>query len=240
MHIITIDPSLTSTAMVINDTKFIYCTESNAHTKKGNLKGWFAKCEDLINIRVYPDTPSDSNYAVGEVLKVKQFHRIVNDMMKDIKDTLGDDIVDPIIVAIEGYSFSSAAGPLIDLVSFGTILRTRLLDQLPLDTGTPFNVIAPTRLKLLSAKLTYPAVPKNKSGTVVEWRNAQGVAGGSFKKHDIYKCLTDNSGLVCPWVEYLREVQEDIMNVKTVPKPIEDINDAKIMYEVVKAGLLHD
>jgi hypothetical protein len=237
MNIITIDPSLTSTAVVVNDQKFVYTTVDNCRTKKLKLKGWFEKSEDLLTIREHLATPTHEVYQQEEADKYLHFKEIVSKIISDIKSVIGDS-EDANVVAIEGYSFSSAAGPLIDLVTFGTLLRNALVSSLNLPKSKPFLIIPPTMLKLHAAKLSYEAIPKNRAGTLFEWRNHQGVAGGSFKKHDIYKSLTDNDKLGCEWVKFLRDNEEEVMSLKAVPKPLEDMNDAKIMYEVLKAGLI--
>ena len=104
-----------------------------------------------------------------------------------------------------------------------------------LHDGLLFNIVAPSSLKKLSAQLTYPCIKK---GSKLECRNNEGIAGGSFKKPDIYKALIENTELNCEWLDMLRNQSVDILSKTNIPKPIEDINDAKIMYEIVKKGLI--
>lgn len=62
------------------------------------------------------------------------------------------------------------------------------------------------------------------------------MAGGSFKKPRIYKALLHNNNLKGDkWVEFIREHSDEILGMKSIPKPIEDINDAKTLYEIIKA-----
>ncbi len=236
MNIVAIDPSLTCTAMVVNDKKFVYTSTSTARTKKLALKGWFGQTEDLITIREHGDTPS-GEYVDVEVMKLIHFDNIATKIVSDIASNINRD--ESTHIAIEGYSFSSAAGPLIDLTTLGSLIRQKIIEakfKIP-ENGRYFDVLPPTYLKSLAAKLTYPATPKNKKGDL-EYRNKEGVAGGSFKKHEIYKALTENDNLKCEWVEFLRSVSDEILPMKSIPKPIEDINDAKILYEIIRNGLL--
>lgn len=234
MNIIAIDPSLTCTAMVVNDRKFVYASESTAMTKKMELKSWFKNVEDLATIRTFPDVVK-SVYSETECNKLTKYISIANQISDDITATI-DPTDDETFVAIEGYSYSSAAGPLIDLVTLSTLIR--------LNTFYNFGVLVenrvfqPTEVKSYAAKLTYPPIPKNKAGTKFEYRNNDGVAGGSFKKPEIYKALIENINLNGdPWVDYLRNIADEALSLKSVPKPIEDINDAKILYEIVKNNI---
>jgi len=237
MNVVAIDPSLASTAMVVNDKKFVYGSISTSRTKKLALKGWYERTDGFIELREHNDTPS-MNYMEGEVAKWKHFNEISIKIANDIITTI--DSNEATIIAIEGYSFSSAAGPLIDLVTLGTLIREKIIGlKLKSSEGDSleFHIVSPTSLKAMVAKLTYPGVPKNKKGDL-EYRNKEGLAGGSFKKHDMYKALIENENLKCAYVEFLRENAEEILALKSIPKPIEDTNDAKLLYEVIRAGLL--
>ena len=50
MNFIGLDPSLISTAMVVNGKLFNYCREKDAMNKSG-LSKWFKYCEDKINLK---------------------------------------------------------------------------------------------------------------------------------------------------------------------------------------------
>lgn len=243
MNIVAIDPSLTCTAIVVNDKKFVYTSESVALTKKGEFKGWFQECKDNgITIRVFNDIPPTLIHSDLEICKLSHYSNISNTILDDILDNVN--VKEVSHIGIEGYSYSSASGPLIDLVTFSTLLRYKLFLNIsppvkvneisnPLPSLTVFQ---PTEVKQLAAKLTYPAISTNKANTKFEWRNNEGVAGGSFKKPEIYKALIENKNLQNDvWVNYLNNRSEDIFKLKNIPKPIEDINDAKILYEILKS-----
>ena len=191
------------------------------------MKGWFEVVEPFADIVLHSFSNKKLSFAESELDKLERYDAITDNIIKFIRSRMTAGI--PSKVFIEGYSFSSAAGPLIDLVTFGTLLRRKLFFGVSED----ITVIAPTELKAFAAKLTYPAIQKGKK---VEYRNKEGLAGGSFKKHDMYKALIENDELQCEWVKLLREHWSDISVQKSVPKPIEDLNDAKLMYEVAKAN----
>ncbi len=228
MNIITIDPSLSCTAVVINGKRFIYTNDAVACTKRGSLKRWFNDTNDLISHRIFSDKPYTENHSELEIFKLEHYSKIVDHIIDDIKATINTE--DNTIVAVEGYSYSSSAGPLIDLVTFGTLLRRAIYDM----SSIKLQIYTPSELKKMAAKLTYPPIQKNKSGTKLEYRNNEGIAGGSFKKPEMYKVLTENTNFYNdPWVQFLRENSDEILNMKSIPKPIEDMNDAMITYKIL-------
>lgn len=238
MNYIAIDPSLSCTAMVVNDKKFVYTTPTVAHTKKGELKRWFQECEDQgVRIRVFDEIEGDLTHSELELRKLGHFSRIVDTISEDID--VFCDTSKGIVVAIEGYSYSSSAGPLIDLVTFGTLLRRAIYNRFRRSDDVAgvqipkLRIYPPTEVKQKAAALVYPAIQKGKK---TEYRNPDGIAGGSFKKPEIYKALLHNTNLKGDkWVEFIREQSEEILDMKSIPKPIEDINDAKTLYEIIKA-----
>jgi hypothetical protein len=115
---------------------------------------------------------------------------------------------------------------LIDLVTFGTLLRDTLLKH-----GIDIAVIAPTSMKLRAAMLTYPPIQKGKK---TEYRNKAGVSGGGFSKHDMLIALLETPNYESDWQEMLRSYEEELSSLKNIPKPIEDLNDAVWMYCIVQ------
>lgn len=223
MNFVGIDPSLISTSVVINGKYlFNYTTEKTA-TNKSGLNKWYSLCEDLVEYRwVKYDNKED--FTDSEVEKLDKYDYLSDMIIEDIIDHI--DETKPIHIGIEGYSYSSAAGPLIDLVTYGTLLRKKLLDV----TGN-IKIFPPMTLKLESAKLTYPITLEKKKEVC---RNKEGVAGGKFNKFDMYKALTENESFKSEWVDFLREIQDDVFQNKSIKKPMEDCNDAYLIYEVLK------
>lgn len=229
MNIVAIDPSLNCTALVVNDKKYIYAKEEYGHTKKGALTKWFDICDAYINYR-WTDYPSSSDHSKNEMIKHQEYDKVTDLIIDDILDNINTE--EDTTIGIEGYSHNSTAGPLIDLVTLGTLLRNKLVKRV----SSNVVIYQPTSLKLAACKLTYAPIAKGKKVIKYEHRNNEGISGGSFKKPEIYKALIENSSFVCEWVELLREYASDCFAVKLIPKPIEDMNDAKILYEIIKSS----
>lgn len=225
INIVTIDPSLTSTAITVNGYPISIPSEGIALTKSCKYTKWFDIVEDHCDIIPIDTDYNEKKYAKLEIAKLKTFKLIADTVSRcvDNKTIPGYNT----ICLIEGYSYSSQSGPLIDLVTLGTLIRETMLDK----NGVEIVVMSPSTVKKLSAKLTYPPIQKGKK---VEYRNNQGLAGGSFQKPDIYKVLTENESFQSDWVCLLRKLEEDILSKKSIPKPIEDINDAVVMYHIVE------
>jgi hypothetical protein len=220
MHIITIDPSINCTAMVIDDKKIIITHESYACNKSGFNK-WFNICQPFINYHIINDMKPENDYSKLEIQKLRRFKEISLLIFNIIsKECRGD-----ISIYIEGYSYSSNAGPLIDLVTLSTCIRLKCLSL-----TDNITIVSPKTLKSLTAKWVYnPIKIKNK----IEYRNNDGVIGGKFTKFEMCKAIIE-SNISCPWSNFLRDNSDIILKNKNIPKPIEDINDAKIMFEIFK------
>jgi hypothetical protein len=101
------------------------------------------------------------------------------------------------------------------------------------------TVFSPTTLKLEACKLTYPPIVKEVGKKVkrieYEYRNHMGIPGGKFIKTDMLKAIIDNTNVSDDkWFTYLKSVQTEILPMKNVPKPHEDINDAVFLYHIIK------
>jgi hypothetical protein len=224
MNLVAIDPSLTNSAMAVNGRLFSFPSTSMARTKKGELTKWFDLCEPLATFHEHSFDYPDHEYSTVECQKLYDYQWLAN----QIVTTMASNLVpgSHTKVAIEGYSYSSAAGPLIDLVTFGTILRYRLLYHDGF--ASEVEVVSPTQLKSRAAAMAYPGVTKSKK-TI--HRNKQGLAGGQFKKCDMYKAIIENEKFDDDWTNFLRTHAEDVLNYKSIPKPIEDLNDAYLLYK---------
>ena len=223
MSVIGIDPSLVSTAMVIDGNHiFNYTKEKYAHNKSG-LNKWYNLCEEYVKYR-WINYEQRDNFTDSEINKLKDFNILSDMVINDIKKYIVPN--EPIKIGIEGFSYSSQAGPLIDLVTYSTLLRNKLL----LLTDD-IIILPPSTLKLESAKLTYPMIMEGKKEV---WRNKEGVSGGKFNKHEMYLCLTENDNFNCKWVEFLRDIKDDIFDSKTIKKPIEDCVDSFLIYKVLE------
>lgn len=227
MNIISIDPSLISTALVIsskNDCKiFNYCRESDAMNKSGYSK-WFKLCEQYVTYR-FINYREYKNYSEGELIKLKDYDKITDMIIEDILSNINPD--EPSYIGIEGYNFGASVGDLVDLVTFSTILRKKLFDQV----SQNITVLSPKTLKQESCKLTYKPIDIGKKKPKLEWRNHEGISGGSFTKREVFLSIVDNVENNDVWSKHCKSVKVDILENKTIKKPYEDINDAFIIYK---------
>ena len=117
-NIVAIDPSLISTALVVGsgDTfkMFNYCKESKVYGKTGMNK-WFKLAEQLVQYR-FIEYREFKEYSEGELIKLKDYDKITDTIIKDILDNI--DPSKPTKIGIEGFSYSSKNGSIIDLVTF--------------------------------------------------------------------------------------------------------------------------
>lgn len=226
MNYVAIDPSLISSGLVVNGKLYNYCRESDAYNKK-DLKKWFKLAEEHITYR-FVDYRKFKTYSEGEVIKLKDYDKITDMIIKDILDNINTK--EETIVKIEGYSFSSSAGPLIDLVTFSTLLRKKLFDKV----SENIEILAPSTLKQESCKLTYKPIDIGVKKEKLEWRNNEGIAGGKFDKFHMGKSLIENTTLDHPYVVLLRSLQKEMSEISKVPKPFEDQSDAFLLYLLCK------
>ena len=231
MNIISIDPSLISTALVVNGKIFNYCRESKVMLKSGMSK-WFKSAEQYCTYR-FVSYREFSNYSDGELIKLKDYDQItemiINDILENIKSN------EESVVGIEGYNFGATVGDLIDLVTFSTLLRKKLFDRV----SENIIVMSPSTLKLEACKLTYEPIVKEIGKKVkrieYEWRNKLGISGGKFTKRDMALCIIENDKINHDWFRYLKSIKSELLEVKDIQKPHEDINDAVLIYHVLKS-----
>jgi hypothetical protein len=231
MNYIGIDPSLISTAVVINGKLFNYCREESATTSKGGLSKWYLSCEPFVEYR-WIKYNSYKNYSDGELVKLKDYDAITDMIISDI--LLNIDNYQPTKIGLEGFSYSSSAGNLIDLVTFSTLLRKKLFDLVSKD----IIILSPMTLKQESCKMTYKSVDIGKKKEKLEWRNNEGIAGGKFTKREILLSIIENDKINDQWTEHLRLHREEMLESKIIKKPMEDLNDAYVIYNLLKSKQL--
>ena len=233
-NIVALDPSLISTALVVSsgDTfkMYNYCRESSAFGKTG-IKKWFKLAEQFVTYK-FIEYREFKDYSEGELTKLKDYDKITDGIILDILSNI--DTSKPTKIGIEGYSFSSTAGDIIDLVTFSTLLRKKLFDQISED----ITVMSPSTLKLESCKLTYPPIVTETGKKVkkvkIEYRNTLGMSGGKFTKTDMFMAIVENNEMLDFWTKHCKLVKSDVLGVATIPKPYEDVNDAFLIYNVLK------
>jgi len=232
VNFIGIDPSLISTAVVVNGKILNYCRESKVMLKSGMSK-WFKSAEQYCTYRFisYRDF---NNYSDGELTKLKDYDFITEMIIEDILSNINPN--EESKIGIEGYNFGATVGDLIDLVTFSTLLRKKLFDRVSED----IIVMSPSTLKLEACKLTYDPIVKEVGKKVkrieYEYRNKLGISGGKFTKRDMALAIMDNDKIDDTWFKYLKSIRTEILEVKDIQKPHEDVNDAVLIYHILKSG----
>jgi len=226
MNLIGIDPSLISTGLVVNGNIYNYCRESDALNKSG-LSKWFKLCEQYISLKFINYRKFD-NYSEGELIKLKDYDKITDMIISDIESNI--DKSQDSKVAIEGYNFGASVGDLIDLVTFSTLLRKKLYDYITKD----ILVLSPSTLKQESCKMTYAPINIGIKKPKLVFRNNNGISGGNFTKVEMCLSIIENSNLNDDWSNHLRYIKTELMSGKSIKKPYEDINDAYLLYNLLK------
>jgi len=199
---------------------------------KSGMSKWFKSAEQYCTYR-FVSYREFSNYSDGELIKLKDYDQItemiINDILENIKSN------EESVVGIEGYNFGATVGDLIDLVTFSTLLRKKLFDRV----SENIIVMSPSTLKLEACKLTYEPIVKEIGKKVkrieYEWRNKLGISGGKFTKRDMALCIIENDKINHDWFRYLKSIKSELLEVKDIQKPHEDINDAVLIYHVLKS-----
>jgi hypothetical protein len=230
MNYIALDPSLISTALVVNGKIFNYCREDDACCKTG-LSKWYKLCEQHINYK-WISYRKFGNYSEGELIKLKDYDLITDNIIKDILDNIDTSM--PTQIGIEGYSFSSDPNSIIDLVTFSTLLRKKLFDLVSED----ILVLSPSSLKQLACKLTYKPIDIGKKKSKLEWRNNYGISGGKFTKTEMFLSIVENNEIKDSWFNLCKQIKEEVLSNKSIKKPLEDTNDCVLLYYILKNQII--
>lgn len=234
MNIVAIDPSLISTALVVSSKDsfkiYNYCRESKAFGKKGITK-WYGLAEEFVEYK-FIEYRTFEDYSEGELVKLKDYDKITDTIIEDILLNIDPNLETKI--GIEGYNFGAQVGDLIDLVTFSTLLRKKLFDRISED----IFVMSPSTLKLESCKLTYKPIIKESGKKKItikeEWRNNIGIPGGKFTKNDMALAIIENQSLDDYWIKHCKLIRDDLNSVSTIQKPYEDVNDAYLIYQILR------
>lgn len=234
MNIVAIDPSLISTALVVSSKDsfkiYNYCRESKAFGKKGITK-WYGLAEEFVEYK-FIEYRTFEDYSEGELVKLKDYDKITDSIIEDILLNIDPNLETKI--GIEGYNFGAQVGDLIDLVTFSTLLRKKLFDRISED----IFVMSPSTLKLESCKLTYKPIIKESGKKKItikeEWRNNIGIPGGKFTKNDMALAIIENQSLDDYWIKHCKLIKDDLNSVSTIQKPYEDVNDAYLIYQILR------
>lgn len=227
---IGLDISKNSTAMVIEANSIDYLFSYN--TLAAEYK-WNKFCSKVCQIKTYNEQNSTTNYSESEVLKLIHFSKISSDILQDILNTI--DMNNETIIYIEGYSYGKESSQIIDLVGIGSIIRNKIYENIQ---NISIKIISPKSLKMEVCKAIYGVNLVNigkKRPKIVEKINTNklGIAGGNFTKTDMFHSIIDDP-IDSIWRSLLDSHKDDILKNKSIPKPIEDINDAFLLKKIGK------
>lgn len=213
------DSSLTSTAVSFYDShkgKWYHINYSKDLDMAKPPK-WYKIASRQVDLFSYSREQTGSDqYAMSEAVKLEAADRVSDWVYLELKKFTSQGY--SAYGCIEGYSYGSDAGHLIDLVCMGTLLRKKIGDL----CSAPMYVIAPSHLKRFAAESTYP--PPDKKGP---YRNYDGIPGGSFKKHQMMQAMLDNPELSETGFGTLCEsLWGEIRSQATVKSPFDDVVDS--------------
>ena len=204
MKIFSIDPSLSSTAVVIidslSDDVSVYSFMTGKHSK------WTKIAQSCVSIN-FTNYDISGNYNDSELKKIVCYEETAKNIISTVNPIPGDEVL------IEGYAMR-AMGNIVDLVVFSTFLRKAVMDR-----GVKLTVVTPMTLKYEFAKMLYSV---DKKGVP---RNDRGLAGGKWQKKDMLEgLLRYNDGK--DFINMLIEHSGELLSMKNVPSPINDCVDA--------------
>lgn len=234
---IGLDLSLNSSACVIrgDDNKTLACISFSDQDKITKKMIKESECirnvgiEDLSHLGgpikyvwvSWTPLSKKASYSEVEYTRAIDYDRISDLIVNTIKSEVGDNT--EVSICIEGYSQGLTPGKIIELVSFSSLVRLKMIKAF---NDCHFEVVPPTSLKKFACETTY-GITLNKKGKKQISRSPEGVAGGSFKKPHMYKALTHFSTLKGDddFTLFLK-AHPEYLELATIPKPIDDMVDA--------------
>lgn len=213
---IGLDISLNSTAVYINSNKGEKIL-SFTNKKDNNI---YIKSLDECGVKFFHNNRDDSSkdYSENEISKLKHYTKISDIFINEVSRYI--DNTEKTYCQIEGYSFSKNTSSILDIVGLSTLIRKNLLNINDIE----ITIISPKSLKLESCKICYEPINVGKKKPKYEFRNNQGISGGSFKKPQMFRAMLDGN-INSPISSFLF-THRDLMEREKIPNPIEDIIDS--------------
>jgi hypothetical protein len=226
---IGIDISLNSTAIYIESDKGISIL-SITNKKDNNM--YIKELNRCGVVFFHFNIEKSEDYSTNEILKLRHYNKI--------SDTILDEITSRISLSkktycqIEGYSFSKNTSSILDIVSLSTLIRSKLITNI---NDIDITIISPSSLKLEACKMVYEPINIGKKKPKYQYRNNQGISGGSFKKPQMYRAMIEGkiqNPILDMLVSYI-----DLMERDKIPNPIEDIIDSIFCCKIKIKELTH-
>jgi len=216
MNFIGIDISLNSTAIYIESEKGNKIL-SFTNKKDNNI---YIKELDKYGVKFYHhNRETSTDYSKNEILKLKHYNKLSDLILSEIIENI--DVNKKTYCQIEGYSFSKNTSSILDIVSFSTLIRSSLIKNI---SNIEISIISPSTLKLETCKLVYSPINVGKKKIKYEYKNNQGISGGSFKKPQMFRAIIEGN-IQCPITDMILSYKE-LMDRDKIPNPIEDIIDS--------------
>ena len=177
---------------------------------------------DVIDYEFINYTYKDiENYTENEIMKLREYDYITDLIFKKIDGNVNRK--EKTMIAIEGYNMGlKNTNSIIDIVSFSTLLRMKLLNLINLEK---MIILSPMTIKSKTAELVYGYELSPRAKNKVINKNNDGIAGGSFDKRDMMKALIDMKGTDKLSMSLNRH-KEDLLKLKRLPKPWDDVIDS--------------
>tara|TARA_R110000772_G_scaffold2410_4_gene8566 strand:- start:43006 stop:43695 length:690 start_codon:yes stop_codon:yes gene_type:complete len=216
MNYIGIDISINSTAVYIENKKnMIILSFTN---KKENNK----YIEELSKYGVifhHIHREKSDIYSDNEIFKLNHYINLSKLISNEIIKVIDNN--QTTYCNIEGFSFSKNTSSILDIVSLSTLIKSELIKNIE---DIKMSIISPSSLKLETCKLVYKPINIGKKKVIYKYINNSGISGGSFKKHQMFEAIIDGN-INNPIFDMLVK-NVDILKMKKIPNPIEDIIDA--------------
>jgi hypothetical protein len=218
MNLVGIDISIDSCAVsVLRKNEIII---SNFTTQKKSV-GWIKKTMDTIDYEFINYTYKDiENYTENEIMKLREFDHVTDLIYNKILGNI--DKKEKTMIALEGYNYGLRnTNSIVDIVTFSTLLRQKLLSLPKLEK---MIILSPMTVKSLACEMSY-GYTLTKSGKKIINKNPNGISGGKFDKKQMMESLIHmNSNDKLSML--LNKYKEDLLKLKVVPKPWDDICDS--------------
>jgi len=231
MTYIGIDISKNSTALCIerNGKIFLY---NYTIIKPNNI--WVKDTEEFINYRFIKYLYKNiDDYSEREMKKFDEFEEVTNLLINDIFDNVR--LLDNIKIGIEGFSYNSSVGPIIDIVEFSTLIKHKIKSKI--QGIVTIEIISPLTLKSNTCESVYKPIYVTKGVRVIKKikviQGPTGTLGKDFDKKDMFNAFLD-SKLDIQLKTHLIDNKIAFLKNKNLPKPIDDVIDAIWLCQIVK------
>ena len=235
MNIVGIDISKNSTGISIqrNDEIILF----NFTTTKRNYV-WIKKVLDNIDFEFINYTHDDiKEYSQREIIKLREFDKVSDIIFNKVFGNI--DKTQRTYICIEGYNYGlKNTNSIIDIVTLTTLIRKKLYDGIP--NLEEIVILSPLSIKSKTCEMVYGKTiieKTNKKGVKkvkeVINKSADGVTGGKFEKHDMLKALIDFN-IDCKLTKFLKENKDELLKMKNIPKPFDDIIDSIFIMRILK------